>query len=162
MIKIFRLLRHPFYRFRKSDICFIFLIAVLTAVNGFSQSLDPSLLVNQWQASWVSVPGESPNGYGVYLFRKTMDLDTKPESFVIHVSADNRYKLFVNERQVSLGPARGDLDHWNFTSVDIAPFLRAGKNIIAAQVWNEGEWRAEGQISLRTAFILQGDSHNEI
>ena len=131
------------------------------ARNGFAQSIEPSLLVNQWQASWIAVPGESPAGYGVYLFRKMIDLNSKPDSFVIHVSADNRYKLFVNEKQVSLGPARGDLDHWHFATLDIAPFLHAGKNIIAAQVWNEGEWRPEGQISLRTGFILQGSDHNE-
>ena len=81
---------------------------------------------------------------------------------MINVSADNRYKLFVNEKQVSLGPARGDLDHWNFAILNIAPFLHAGENIIAAQVWNEGEWRPEGQISFRTGFILQGNSENEV
>jgi hypothetical protein len=129
--------------------------------NGLAQSIDHSLLENQWQASWIAVPGESPTGYGVYLFRKKIDLNSKPDSFVIHLSADNRYKLFVNEKQVSLGPARGDLDHWNFTTLDIAQYLHAGKNIIAAQVWNEGEWRPEGQISFRTGFILQGSDHNE-
>jgi hypothetical protein len=117
--------------------------------------------VNQWQASWIAVPGESPSDYGVYLFRKVIELANKPDSFIIHVSADNRYKLYVNESQVSLGPARGDIDHWHFTTVDISPFLQAGKNIIAAQVWNEGEWRPEGQISLRTGFILQGSANNE-
>ncbi len=138
-----------------------FISGMLIAGSGFAQSIDPTLLVNQWQASWIAVPGESPAGYGVYLFRKKIDLDSKPDSFVIHVSADNRYKLFVNEKQVSLGPARGDLDHWNFASLDIAPFLHPGKNIIAAQVWNEGEWRPEGQISLRTGFILQGTDNKE-
>src|SRR5579872_2398468 len=130
-----------------------FISALMMAPNGFTQSVEPSLLVNQWQASWIAVPGESPTDYGVYLFRKVMELNNKPDSFIIHVSADNRYKLYVNENQVSLGPARGDIDHWHFTSLDIAPFLHAGKNIIAAQVWNEGEWRPEGQISLRTGFI---------
>ncbi|HEY2648423.1 MAG TPA: alpha-L-rhamnosidase N-terminal domain-containing protein [Puia sp.] len=159
-----RLIICPNGSFRKS---ILRLIMILVSANlsidiGFAQSVDPSLLVNQWQASWISVPGETPSGYGVYLFRKILDLGKKPDSFVIHISADNRYKLFVNETQVSLGPARGDLDHWNFTTLDIAPFLHSGKNIIAAQVWNDGEWRAEGQISLRTAFILQGDNRNEI
>jgi alpha-L-rhamnosidase len=122
-----------------------------------AQSINPSLLRNKWNASWIAVPGESPTGYGVYLFRKTCLLPAKPDSFIIHVSADNRYKLFVNEKQVSLGPARGDLEHWNFETLDIAPFLHAGNNIIAALVWNEAEWRPEGQISLRTGFILQGN-----
>src|ERR1700754_2309959 len=118
---------------------FIFLLSLLIQGMGFTQIVDSSLLVNLWRSSWITVPGESSNGYGVYLFRKKIDLDKVPDSFVINVSADNRYKLFVNEKQVSLGPARGDLDHWNFTVLNIAPYLHAGRNVIAAQVWNEGE-----------------------
>ncbi|HEX2394015.1 MAG TPA: alpha-L-rhamnosidase C-terminal domain-containing protein, partial [Bacteroidales bacterium] len=115
----------------------------------------------EWDAKWISVPGESPNEYGVYLFRKTIDLKKIPLSFVIHVSADNRYKLYVNEKLVSLGPARGDLYFWNFETVDIAPFLTEGNNIIAAKVWNEGNIRPEAQISWRTGFILQGSTNSE-
>ncbi len=138
---------------------FIFFLCLQTSR---AQKFDSSILYHLWKASWIEVPGESATGYGVYLFRKSITLAAKPGSFMIHVSADNRYKLFVNERLVSLGPARGDLDHWNFETLDIAPFLRDGKNIIAAIVWNEGEWRAEGQISLRTGFILLGDGAAQI
>ena len=79
-----------------------------------AQTIDSAILQKRWPAFWVTVPNESPDGYGVYLFRKSVTLNTKPGKFIIHVSADNRYKLFVNEKQVSLGPARGDLSHWNF------------------------------------------------
>lgn len=126
-----------------------------------AQKIDPAILEKQWRASWIVVPNELSYGYGVYLFRKNIDLASVPTSFVVHVSADNRYKLFVNEKQVSLGPARGDLSHWHFETVDIAPFLKIGKNIIAAQVWNEGEWRPEAQITHMTGFILQGATSAE-
>ena len=126
-----------------------------------SQTIEQSILQRQWPAFWVTVPKESADGYGVYLFRKAFELSTRPSKFVIHVSADNRYKLFVNEKQVSLGPARGDLSHWNFETLDIAPYLKAGKNVVAAQVWNEGEYKPEAQISFRTGFILQGSTANE-
>jgi len=85
-------------------------------------------------------------------------LPTKPAKFVVHVSADNRYKLYVNHTLVSLGPARGDTYYWNYETVDIAPYLTGGKNTIAAEVWNDGEYRPEAQITLQTAFILQGDT----
>jgi len=158
--RLFIQLRSRTQKIFLSGMCF-FMVGLLMAPAGFAQSVRPSLLVNQWKASWIAVPDQSPTGYGVYLFRRTIDLKNKPDSFIIHVSADNRYKLFVNEKQVSLGPARGDLDHWHFTTLDIAPFLHVGKNIIASQVWNDGEWRPEGQISLRTGFILQGADENE-
>ena len=71
--------------------------------------------------------------------------------------------LFVNKKQVSLGPARGDLGSLEFLNPSIiSAFLQIGKNIVTAQVWNEGEWRAEGQISLRTGFILSGEGVSEI
>ncbi len=137
----------------------VFCIVIIASTQ--AQTIAPSILQKQWNAYWITVPGEQPNAYCVYLFRKNIDLPAKPASFVIHVSADNHYKLFVNEKLVSLGPARGDLTHWNFETVDIAPFLQAGKNIVAAQVWNEAGWRPEAQISLRTGFIIQGATDAE-
>ena len=130
--RLFIQLRSRTQKIFLSGMCF-FMVGLLMAPAGFAQSVRPSLLVNQWKASWIAVPDQSPTGYGVYLFRRTIDLKNKPDSFIIHVSADNRYKLFVNEKQVSLGPARGDLDHWHFTTLDIASFLNVGKNIIASQ-----------------------------
>ena len=142
---------------RSAFLTFIFLYSSLS----FAQKIDPDILQKRWPAFWLAVPNESPDGYGIYLFRKTVELNLRPATFIIHVSADNRYKLFVNEKLVSLGPARGDLSHWNFETVDIAPYLKAGKNIVAAQVWNEGEWKPEAQISFRTGFILQGATAKE-
>ena len=116
----------------------------------------PDLLNNRWPAQWITVPNSSPDGYGVYMFRKAMDLSQKPTNFKIHVSADNRYKMFINAQLVSMGPARGDVDHWNYETVDIGAFLKAGKNIIAVQVWNEGPYKPEAQMSYRTGLIVQG------
>jgi alpha-L-rhamnosidase len=114
-----------------------------------------------WNAQWIAAPNDPGTGYGVYYFRKHIDLAAKPASFVIHVSADNRYKLYVNGTLVSLGPARGDTYYWNYETVDLAPYLAAGKNMVAALVYNEAEARPEAQISVRTAFIVQGNTTNE-
>jgi len=137
------------------------LVVLLTTVCSFmtgSQTIEPAFLQVQWHAGWIAVPQTEASAYGVYLFRKSFDLSTIPASFPIYVSADNRYKLYVNENLVSLGPARCDVEHWNFEIVDLAPYLKNGLNIVAAKVWNDGERRAEAQISFRTGFILQGAS----
>jgi alpha-L-rhamnosidase len=126
-----------------------------------AQEIDPAILNKIWKAYWIDVPGEPAQEYGVYNFRKEINLSSKPSSFIVHVSADNRYKLFVNGKLASLGPARGDLFHWNFETVDIAPFLQSGANTIAAVVWNFGAMRPEAQISYQTGFILQGNSEAE-
>jgi hypothetical protein len=121
----------------------------------------PALLREPWSASWVTIPGSPPFDYGVYHFRRSIDLAEKPSSFVIHVSADNRYQLFANGVRVSWGPARGDLLHWRFESVDIAPQLRAGKNTLAAVVWNYAQDAPQAQVTSETAFILQGNTASE-
>ena len=90
-----------------------------------------------------------------------IDLATKPTRFVVHVSADNRYRLYVNGVQVSSGPQRSDASHWRYETVDLAPQLAAGANVIAAVVWNWGPHHPVAQHSLRTAFLLQADSPNE-
>jgi alpha-L-rhamnosidase len=128
---------------------------------GFSQKIAPEILSRKWNAYWIASESDFQRNYGVYHFRKVFLLETKPSSFVIHISADNRYKLFVNGIQVSLGPARGDLFHWNFETVDIAPYLHAGRNLIAAVVWNLGLEKGQAQISYQTAFIVQGNTENE-
>ncbi|RTL59155.1 MAG: alpha-rhamnosidase [Sphingobacteriales bacterium] len=128
---------------------------------GKTQIIHPDLLKKTWEASWIAVPGEATKDYGVYYFRKTIDLPGKPSSFIVHVSADNRYKLLVNEKLVSLGPARSDLYYWNFETVDIAAYLMKGTNTIAAIVWNEGDLRPEAQISNQTGFLLQGNTSKE-
>jgi alpha-L-rhamnosidase len=114
-----------------------------------------------WNSHWIGAPYDFGKDYGVYYYRKNIDLPNKPSTFMVHVSADNRYKLYVNGTLVSLGPARGDTYYWNYETVDLAPYLTAGKNIIAALVWNEAQYAPAAQISARTGFILQGDSKKE-
>src|SRR5688500_5244381 len=96
----------------------LLLFFIAPSKNNIAQSDETAIQQKQWKASWIQVPGETKDGYGVYLFRKKIQLDTRPDTFRIHVSADNRYKLFVNEKIVSIGPARGDITHWNYETVE--------------------------------------------
>jgi hypothetical protein len=54
-----------------------------------------------------------------------------------------------------MGPARGSTAYWRYEKQDIAPFLKKGINLIAAQVFNLGVHRPVAQFSSQTAFILQ-------
>ncbi len=107
-------------------------------------------------ANWIYVPNTHETDAGLYLFRKTIQLNSIPKTYVIHISADNRYQLFVNEQFVSTGPALGDLENYNYNTVDIASFLKEGSNSIAAKVWNEGSFKPVNQFSKRTAFYIKG------
>lgn len=125
------------------------------------QELPSELTSSPWSAKWITVPGAPPKDYGVYHFRKIIELDAKPASFIVHISADNRYKFFVNGEWVCWGPARGDIYHWNFETIDLAPYLKEGRNILAAQAWNYGSYAPMVQQSLQTGFILQGNGEAE-
>lgn len=122
----------------------------------------------QWDAQWITGLGFSISSfnaityntlkeYGVFKFRKTVKL----KKTFIFCNPCFRYKLFVNEKQVSQGPARGDLYFWNYETIDIASELDEGTNTIAAVVWNDGPYKPEAQISHLTAFILQGETETE-
>lgn len=123
--------------------------------------INPELLKRSWNAAWIMHPEGPFRDYGVFHFRKSFDLNSLPRTFIIHVSADNRYRLFINGTQVSLGPARSDLNHWRFETVDIAPNLKEGRNVLAAEVWNFGVFSAVWQHSFRTAFVVQGNGEAE-
>ena len=122
-----------------------------------AQNFNEQIVSKTWDGQWITHPTASQVAYGVYHFRNTFELTELPDEFIVHVSADNRYELYVNGQFVCLGPAWGDLLHWRFESVDIAEFLQKGKNVIAAQVVNFGDERAVSQFSYRTGFLMQGN-----
>ena len=137
----------------------LFTFFTLLRIQLFAQpvSVPDTLLYREWSARWIAHPIASLTDYGVYHFRHAFTLPTAPDSFVVHVSADNRYRLFVNGTPVGFGPARGDLLHWRYESYNIADLLTPGENTLAAVVWNFGEHRPVAQHSYRTGFILQGN-----
>ena len=126
------------------------------------QGKDVSSLRHAWSASWITHPTASTLDYGVFLFRRSFDLKKKPGKFIVFVSADNRYRLFVNGTAVCFGPALGDLEHWRYETIDLAPWLQKGRNVIAAEVVNFGEFRRGAQQTCQTAFILQVDKDNAL
>ncbi len=121
------------------------------------EQVPANLLQIQWSADWIACPGTPGREFGVYFFRKRFDLDEAPEHFVVHVSGDNRYQLYVNGARILFGPAKGDLFHWRFETLDIARYLHAGRNALAAVVWNFAGQAPMAQMTNQTGFLLQGD-----
>ncbi|MCD7712124.1 MAG: glycoside hydrolase [Firmicutes bacterium] len=132
-------------------------------LKGYAEAcISPELMHGRWDARWVSCPDEPENVYGIYHFRKNFEIKDIPAEFIVHVSADNRYKLYINGHLISLGPARGDIYNWNFETVNLALFLKTGKNILSAVVWNYAEKKPVAQISFnQTGFLLQGNTETE-
>ena len=97
------------------------------------------------QAQWIwSAEGShaapapenaSPSHFQVRLFRRTLE-SARPGDLParIHVSADSRYVLWCNGALVGRGPAKGDVNHQFYDTHDLTPYLRAGRNVLAALV----------------------------
>lgn len=134
-----------------------------TRLEGWDASrIDERLMEGRWPAQWISVQDMVENEYTVCRFRKTFSLGAAPDSFIVHVSADSRYKLYVNGDFVGLGPEYGDVYNWNYSTYDIGRYLRRGENTVAAVVWNFASDRPLAQMSFgKTGFIMQGNTHNE-
>jgi hypothetical protein len=114
-----------------------------------------------WTAQWITHPDIDKTAYGLVHFRKEIELNKVPQQFIVHISGDNRYRLYVNGEEVAYGPQLGDLQHWRYETLNLAPFLKSGKNLIAAEVMNWGVERAHGIISHKTGFWMQGHSKAE-
>lgn len=110
-----------------------------------------------WSAQWVA-PRRSPQeDVGAFVFRRFLDLATVPDKLNIKVSADQRFRLYINGKLIAHGPARSDLRHWFFDELDIAPYLTPGENLIHAVVWSFGHAAPMAQMTFQTAFILEGE-----
>jgi hypothetical protein len=149
------------YQTKIRNILLVALLSLIPCSMSTSQPSEGDLVSQAWKASWITHPDGPRREFGVFHFRKTFILDTVPQHFVIHVSGDNRYELFVNGQRVVMGPARGDLNYWRYETLDIAPHLAAGRNLLAAVVWNFAKLAPEAQVSNETGFIVQGDGAAE-
>lgn len=84
---------------------------------------------------WFPIWSDNDNRKNVFVyFRKEFSLSVLPDKSVIHVSADSRYKLYVNGNLVEIGPCKGDSSVWYYEIVEIQKYLKLGKNCICAEV----------------------------
>ncbi|KAI1024040.1 hypothetical protein LB504_005013 [Fusarium proliferatum] len=99
----------------------------------------PIMAAEHFDTSWMWNPAfiekaTSTAGRFVH-FRKTFFVNAEiPISLPIQITADTRYKLYVNKQLVAFGPVKGDANLWFYDEVDISPYLRLGENHIAIHV----------------------------
>lgn len=84
-----------------------------------------------WVPEWTATDKDAPQ---IVYFRKTFFLDKVPEKLEINITADSRYKLYVNDVLAEIGPSKGDRQIWFYDTVDLAPFLVQGTNVLAVIV----------------------------
>ena len=105
------------------------LFAVATIPTLAQSPVQPDAPHRDWKASWITHPTAPLREPLVLHFRRTLDLASVPATYMVRVSADNRFILYVNGKRVGDGPARGDLAHWRYERFDLAPYLQQGPNL---------------------------------
>ncbi|HTZ46295.1 MAG TPA: alpha-L-rhamnosidase C-terminal domain-containing protein [Verrucomicrobiae bacterium] len=145
---------------KQFSVCVIAAALSLCAYTASAQS-PASLHSEFWKAQWITAADAPQRDEVVLHFRKTIDLPAAVQRFVVQVSADNQFVLYVNGKRVGAGPSHSDLAHWHYETFDLAPFLHRGKNLLAATVWNFGVRSAVSQMSDRTGFLMHGDTDTE-
>jgi alpha-L-rhamnosidase len=72
-----------------------------------------------------------------------------------HVSADERYQLFLDGQRVGRGPERGSDRAWFYETYDLD--LSSGAHMLTALVWRLGEIGPLAQIGLTGGFLLEAE-----
>ena len=82
-----------------------------------------------WTEGWHKEDDEKAK---LVLFRAAFD--GKPDNTHIRITADTRYKLYVNGIHVQSGPSKGDDKIRYIDEADIGEWLNDGENVIAVNV----------------------------
>ncbi len=123
---------------------------------------DPFLHFNQrkpwreqglWGCFWIRCPqAGDPPFVTAYRLRFTVE---REQSIRIHVSADERYELYLDGERTGQGSERGAPHHWFYETYDLN--LAAGDHVLVARVWSLGDFGAIAQMTAHPGFLLAAD-----
>jgi len=126
----------------------------MTQRNSTSQRLAKSLTIlflifstlfikaqaETWKANWIWTSNQGPNNVWVDV-RKKVTFTVKPTTAITRIAAENKYWLFINDSLIIRDgglETRPNLNDTYYDEIDLAPYLKAGDNIISALVWHRG------------------------
>lgn len=114
----------------------------------------------KWPTSWITHPA-LPSGPYAVAYRKSFKL-AEATTIRAHITADERYELFIDGERVSMGSERGDANNWFYETYDLE--LAAGPHTIVGIVWSIGEERAYAQMTVAHGFLFspQSEVHRDL
>ena len=99
-------------------------------------------LKENWKAKWIWQK-EKKRAENIWMcFNKTADIKDASKPLVARIAAENKYWLYINGKMVvregglKRGPTPTGI---YYDEIDIAPFLKNGKNLISILVWYWGK-----------------------
>lgn len=108
---------------------------------------------------WIGHPktGDSYQTRGVF-FSLRHEINEKLSSCPINISAAVRYRLHVNGRAIHSGPQRSDGFWLHYDTIDIAPWLIEGENVIAVQVMQFAMRNGKNTDYLGPSWAIPGET----
>jgi hypothetical protein len=95
-----------------------------------------------WQAHWIWLGGGQPAVAA--MFRKEVVLADAPQTVKAWMTADIKYRLYINGSLVARGPVDqgrdyfgGNTHRWFYDYRDLTPFFTKGTNVITAEVFRD-------------------------
>ncbi len=107
------------------------------------------LQMNHKENAEIHIPKETITNLHV-LARAHIWTDSRRQRRILRITADDYYKLHVNGKFLSQGPAPAYPEHYYYNEIDLTPYLKEGDNIIGLhlyyqglvnRVWNSGDRR---------------------
>ena len=105
-------------------------------------------------AAWIWHPDLTSEQPAFLTFRRHFDAPEEP--LVVHISADQRYELYLDGKRVARGPDRSDVQHWSFATYRFD--LEPGSHSLQAFVWWLGEHAPQALMTHRGGFILKAEA----
>ncbi len=102
---------------------------------------------------WIAPPSRT-EAQSVVAYRLRFTLATA-QTVRVHVTADERYELWLDGRRMGRGPERGSASAWFYESYDLP--VATGEHVLVARVWHLGELAPLAQVSTAPGFLLVAD-----
>lgn len=93
-------------------------------------------------AMWLGLPASEVKKWNILegdmtgrftYFRCDVEITQKAD-LILNVTANSRYRLWVNDSPVLSGPCKGDTHRHYYETVDVSEYLVIGQNVLAVQV----------------------------
>ena len=114
-------------------------------------------LRGDWNAAWVSPP-RSPAPPCVTAYRLIFHVPGA-RTVRVHVSADERYSLYLDGHRIGRGSQRGSPWRWHFETYDLP--LKPGRHTLVARVWSLGDAAPMAQMRVHGGFLLWAEGPDE-
>ena len=107
------------------------------------------------QAQWITHKCAGASDNATYIFKKSFTLDKVCDS-ILEVSAQARYKLYINGEFVCCGPCKGTREKTYFDKINATQYLKKGENEIYVEVLQLVSTDMEGKMSPIEGVIRVG------